>query len=259
MSQSRAAVSSLIAVMVVLANSACTRSFDYVYKSEIQRLPAAERLANVTVGVARFEDKRSWIQVDSGKAQSFIAQQGTWKFGLTHKGADYTPVNEIVQDIFVSEFNNAGIKTKPIAQTLAKRNAKEIRSNGVKSGVNYVLGGEILVFEFVNETGMWTVSTRRSVTISASLHHVVSDNVVVDNNFSESQRENEGMGVLHSTNVEKLMNGVLKTIIRQVIEQTAAKVALSPADVKLHLFYGEKAYEFAWGQDDVVVRTVHIL
>lgn len=259
MSPVRSAVLILVAAAASLANSACTRSFEYVYKSDMQRLPAADKLAKISVGVAKFEDKRSWIQVDSNKAQSFIAQQGTWKFGLTHKGKDFTPVNEIVQDLFVSEFNNAGIRAKPIAQVLAKRNTSDIRSAGVKSGVNYVLGGEILVFEFVNETGMWTVSARRAVTISASLHHVVSDNVVVDGNFSESQRENEGMGVLHTTNVEKLMNGVLKTVIKQVIEQTAAKVALSPADVKLELFYGEKTYTFALVDDAVELTGVRAL
>lgn len=259
MSPVRSIVLMLVAAVALLANSACTRSFDYIYKSEIQRLPSADKLAKISIGVAKFEDKRSWIQVDSNKAQSFIAQQGAWKFGLSHKGQEFVPVNEIVQDIFVSEFNNAGIKAKPIAQALSKRNANDIRSSGVKTGVDYVLGGEILVFEFVNDPGMWTVSTRRAVTISASLHHVVSDHVAVDSNFSEAQRENEGMGVLHTTNVEKLMNGVLKTVIKQVIEQTAAKVALSPADVKLELFYGEKAYTFAWVGDAVELMKVRVL
>lgn len=173
--------------------------------------------------------------------------------GLTHEGKDYVPVKDVVQSIFVSEFRKAGLQTKPVDLVLSKSNKRDMRGVGDQNGLQYVLGGEIFVFEIVNDMGFWTVSSRRSVTLSLLLLNVKDDSSVLDNVFSENQRENEGMVVMHSTNVNKLMNGVFKKVVKQVVEQVAAKMAVSAAAVHIRVAYSGWTYEFALDKDRFVL------
>lgn len=229
----------------------CTRSIEYVYQSEMKPLSDAGKLSGVTVGIAKFDDKRSWLEPGNEKSASFIAQQGTWKFGLDHKGQNFAPVARIVQDIFVDEFGRAGIKAKAIDEVVSKKNQNVAKSVGEKSGVDYVIGGEITVFEFVNETGVWTVTARQSVILSVLLQSARDSRVLMDENFAESNRKNEGVGVAHTTNVEKLMNGAFKTVVQNVIERTASKLALGPEQVRVKVAYDAKVYEYTWEANQV--------
>jgi hypothetical protein len=45
---------------------------------------------------------------------------------------------------------------------------------------------------------------------------------------TETDRRGEGLGVLHSTNVDRLMNTVFRQVVTQVVEQVAAKLPSIP-------------------------------
>jgi hypothetical protein len=234
----------LIYVGIILILTGCTRSISATYNADMTRLSNANALANVSLGVAKFEDKRGWVNADDSKSESYIAMQSPWKFGITYQDKEYTPVKDVIQTIFIKELTNAGINAKPIAQIISKQNINHVRDLSEKDKIDYIIGGQILVFEFVNDTGVWTVGSRRTVTLNLIMVKMNGEEVLLDTNYNETQNENEGMGVLHSTNVDKLMNIVVKKVIKQVIQEVATKMALNYNDVSWKIVFNGKTYDF---------------
>lgn len=235
----------LASFLALVVATGCTRSLELSYTADTARLANADALARVSLGVARFEDKRPWIDQSDKDSESYVAKQGPWKFGLTWQGKEYVPVKTIVQGLFVAEFGKAGVTAKPIDQVLSKPTRPEFRKAGEAQGADYVLGGEIFVLEFVNEDRGFTITSRRTVTLSVLLVKTGADETLLDTSFSENERKGEGMGILHSTNIDRLMNGVFKKVARQVIEQVAAKLALRPEDVRMRVAHGASAWEIS--------------
>jgi uncharacterized protein YlxP (DUF503 family) len=223
------------AFLTAVLLTGCTRSLEYTYQPAVARLAGADKAAQMSIGVAKFSDKRSWIDAKDDKGRSYIAQQSPWKFALTHEAREYIPVDELLQTLFVRELANAGFQARPLDSVASKATAPALRDEGAKAGTTFVLGGDILVFEFVNEQGFWAVTSRRAVTLALYLARVNDGQPVVDSTFTEMQREGEGMGVLHTTNADKLMNGVLKTVIQRVVAEVAQKLEISAADVSVRL------------------------
>lgn len=229
---------------IILIMSGCTKSISAKYNSDMTRLSNASALENVSLGVAKFNDKRSWVDVKDAKSESYIALQSPWKFGMTYEGKDYIPVKDLVQTIFVKEFINAGINAKPIDHVLSKLNITDIRDINKQANADYILGGEILMFEFVNDAGVWTVTSRRTVALHLIMVKVTGEEVRFESIFNETDRENEGMGVMHSTNVDKLLNTVVKKVVNKVVQQVAAKMAFNYNDVSWKIVFNGKAYDF---------------
>jgi len=223
-----------LVVLVVLAGvaplSGCTRSLEMAYTPALYRLPQAEQLKGTRLGVAKLEDRRSVIDRTEPQSLGYVMQHGPWRFGLTYQGREYVPVGDLVQALFVDEFGRAGVETKAISQVLTKDSLSAMRAAGEQAGVGYVLGGRVLVFEIVNEDKFWTIVSRRSVTLEISVVHVPSGASVLDTN-----RRDEGMGIRHSTNVDRLMNTVFRQVVTQVVEQVAAKLAVDPRDVNVRV------------------------
>ena len=178
-------------------------------------------------------DKRSWIDATDSKGLSYIAQQGPWKFGLTHEGREFVPVNELLQSLFVTELQNAGFQAKPLDGTASKQSRPQFTQFAQQAGMDYALGGEILVFEFVNEEKFFTVTSRRAVTLALYVVRVRDGQSVVDSTFTELNREGEGMGVLHTTNADKLLHGPFKAVVEKVIAEVAQKLEVSSADISV--------------------------
>ena len=225
----------LTAFLTALLLTGCTRSLEYTYTPAVTRLAGADKAARMSIGVAKFSDTRSWIDAKDDKGRSYIAQQAAWRFGITHDGREFTPVDELLQALFIRGLANAGFRTRPLDSVASKATAPALRDAGARAGTTFVLGGEILVFEFVNEQGFWTITSRRAVTLALYLARIDDGQPIVDSTFTEAQREGEGMGVLHTTNVDKLMNGVLKTVIQRVVAEVAQKLEVSAADVSVRL------------------------
>ena len=223
----------------------CTRSIEMAYQADMAHLPTAMTLEKVTLGVGKFDDKRAWVNKEDPKSSSYVALQGTWKFAMTYQEKDYIPVNDLVQNLFVAEFAKAGINVKAVDQVLSKHHKQQFGNLGEQKKVDYLLGGEILVFEFVNEPGFWTVTSRRTATFSLALIRVKDEGILIDTVFNETDREGEGLGVMHSTNIDKLMNKVFKKVVHEVIQQVADKIGIDAKRVSIRLNYEGGVYEFA--------------
>jgi hypothetical protein len=223
------------ALVTIAALTGCTRSLEMTYTPSLYRLPQADQLRGIAVGVGKLEDRRSWVDRSEPRSQGYVMQQGPWRFGLTYQNQEFVPVADLIQTLFVDEFARAGIEAKRVPQVLTKDGAAAMRTAGEQQGVPYVLGGRVLVFEIVNETGMWTVTSRRSVTLEIHVLQVRSGNFVFDSTVTQTDRRDEGMGVRHSTNVDRLMNTVFRQVVTQVVEQVAAKLALDPRDVAVRV------------------------
>jgi len=218
---------------VILLGAGCTRAMEVSYNADVQRLSQADALGKIPVGVAKFEDKRAWVDKSDPQTLSYVGQAGAWKFGMDYKGKEYVPVRDVVQEVLVESFNKAGLSAKPIDQILAKEGRLGFRQVGERHGFHYVLGGEILVFEWANEKGFFTVTSRPAVTLQLVMVRVTDENPVLDTVVNESERQSEGLGVLHSTNLDRLMNTVFKQVVQKVIMEVATKLALDPRDVHI--------------------------
>jgi hypothetical protein len=221
--------------------SGCTRSLEMTYSPAAYRLPQSDTLRGVALGVAKFEDRRAWIDRTEPQSLAYIMQQGSWKFGLTHQGKEYIPVQDLVQSIFVDEFKRAGLEqVTVIPEVLTKDVAPAMRAAAEQQRLGYVLGGRIHVFEIVNEVGFWTVTSRRAVTLEIHLLQAGSSALALDTTVSQLDRQGEGMGVRHSTNVDRLMNTVFRQVVTSVVEQVAAKLAMEPGDVRVRFVFADR-------------------
>ncbi len=231
----------VLGLLTVVAISGCTQSLEVTYNPAAYRLPQADQLRSVALGIGKFEDRRSWIDRSEPQSLAYVMQQRQWKFGLTYQGKEYVPVQDLVQMIFVDEFKRAGVEeVKAIPQVFTKDAVPAMRTAAEQNRLTYVLGGRIHVFEIVNEVGVWTVTSRRAVTLEISLVQARSGNLVLDTTVSQLDRQGEGMGVRHTTNADRLMNTVFRQVVTQVIEQVAAKLALDPSDVHIRVVLADR-------------------
>ncbi|WP_299004946.1 hypothetical protein [uncultured Shewanella sp.] len=188
--------------------SGCTKTIDANYQSGINI--SNNVLENKKIAVHEFEDLRAWIDTSDKKSPSFIAQQGVWRFGLSYQGTDYQKISYILQDIFINELQSVSADAFSFDKNLP---------------FDYELKGKIINFEFENETGFVTVTSKRHVSLQLTLNDNLGQPVVYNEIFNEVDRENEGMGILHSTNVKKLLQNQLKKTITHAIEKFNIEVA----------------------------------
>ena len=205
----------VISSFVLLATTACTNSIDARYDAGMEL--DDNRLSGETLAVHEFEDERALISPDHEKAESFVARQGAWKIGLKYEGEALPPVSTVLQDAFISEFEAVGVNA--VEGATAPDDA-------------YSLDGEILEFGFNNDAGVVTVESSRRVSLKLTLADGSGEPLFNERVFNSSDRENEGMAVAHSTNVEKLMSGRLKEVIETVVKRTNQELALR--GVELH-------------------------
>lgn len=197
--------------LAMLVAAGCTRSLEVKYTGGFDKAAGVQAASAQKIAILPFSDERSWVDKGDDQSKSFVAKQGAWKFGLTFENKEFFPISGLLQTLLVSEFKAAGYDA--------------VASTAPSSSVAYNLSGRIVNFEFENETGLVTVTSRRIVTIALSLTDGSGKSVLDNQLFSETDRENEGMGVLHSTNVDKLMNRALKKVVTDVLTRLKPKLA----------------------------------
>ena len=222
----------LVVLVAATALTACTRSLEMKYSPALYRLPQADTLRAITLAVAKPEDRRSSVVQSDPDNLTYVMRQGAWRFGLTHGGREFVPVADLVQALFVDEFTRAGIAARPIAKVLTKDQQAEMRAAGAEASVSHVLGGRVLVFEIANDVG-WTVVSRRAVTLEVTVVRVQTGDIAFDNVISAADRDESAWAISHATSVDRLMNNVFRQVVTQVVEQVAAKVGVTPADVSV--------------------------
>lgn len=223
----------MAAVAVALvALAACTRSMDYDYKPNAY---APDGTRAVKVGVLELDDKRSWVEPGNEKSKSFFMSAGAWRFGLSHGDKDYAPIGEIVQDILVDELKDDGFMASAVAGKSSAA-ASVARS----AGMNYVIGGDVQAFEVGMDPGFVTITTRKQVNINLSVYNAQGQLVDGPTNFAHSYNSNEGMAVMHSTNIDQLFNETLKPVMKRVVERLQSRLA--QRDVQVNLVLNGKVY-----------------
>ena len=207
--------------------SGCTHSIDVSYQADSARLANASALEQVAVGVAKFEDKRAWVEAGEPKTESFVSQAGPHKFGLTYLEKDYYPVKDLIQDVLIKELTLAGIKAKALDFVLSKSSAKGAGDLGKDAG-DYQVGGQILAFDYTTQAGMWTVTSRRTAIINMNLYRRGEAQPFFEQPISEMDTKEYAMGVAHSVNVETLVREVFRKVAHQIVQRTAEKITLPP-------------------------------
>ena len=223
-----------VGLLALALLAGCTRSLEMSYSPALYRLPEVDKLKGIVLGVAKPEDRRASVVQSDPDNLTYVMRQGAWRFGLTYKGREFVPVADLLQMLFVEEFNRAGVESRPIAKILTKDRIADMRAAGEQAGVPYVLGGRVLVFEITNDVG-WTVISRRSVTLEVTLVRVQTGDLAFDNVFSAGNRDESAWGISHATSVDRLMNSAFRQVVTQVVEQVAAKLALDPRDVHVRI------------------------
>ena len=219
----------VIGLVAVAYLSGCTRSLEVAYQADAARLSNAAALDKITLGVAKFEDKRAWFEEGNPQSESYVSMQGPWKFGLTYKETDYMPVKDIIQDVLVQELTKAGFKAKAVDKVLSKSNSQSIKDIRQDQASDYILGGQILAFEFANQPGMWTVTNRRSVILDINLFKSGDAQLIMETPIAETVSQEYAMGVSHSVCAYNLINEVLKKAVRQIIQKTAESISQKQA------------------------------
>ncbi|HYO56157.1 hypothetical protein [Archangium sp.] len=222
-----------VALLSLVASTGCTRSITLTYKPGIS-LNKAVKSSPAQIGVVRFEDKRAWVKPGDRETESFIASQDPWKFGLGYKGKEYIPVNELVQQLFVEEFKRGGFNVQAL-DNHGKFDEDALQQLGKERQLDYVLSGKILSFEFANDAGLVTVDSRRTVALSLDILRVDGKTPTTSQLFTETMNENEGLGVLHSTNADKLVNDVFKKVLGQVILKVSNQLEVDAKNVALQV------------------------
>ena len=204
--------------------SGCMHTVDVAYQVSATRLPNAQELENVTVGVAKFEDKRAWVEAGDPKTESFISQAGAHKFGLNYLNKDWVPVKDLIQDVLIKELTNAGIKAKALDVVLSKTSAKGASELGADAGYLQI-GGQILAFDYTLQPGMWTVTARRTAILDLNLYRKGETKPFHDQPISEMDTQEYGMATSHPVNAYNLVNELLRKIAHQIVQQTADRLA----------------------------------
>jgi len=217
-------------LLAISALSGCTRSMPISYQPSLYRLPQADQLKGIGLGVAKLEDRRTLIERSNPESLSYVMRSGAWRFGLTYQNQEYVPVADLVQTLFVDEFARAGVETKAVPKILTRENPADMRAAGEQAGMAYVLGGSLLLFEIVNATNGWVVTSRRGITLAISLVRVRDGSVVLDKIVSTSDQEESAAGA-PVRSFDRLMNSVFRRVVTQIVEEVSAKLALGASDV----------------------------
>jgi hypothetical protein len=240
----------LIPVAALVAFAGCTRSIEVTYNDDITPVSAAAHAP--TIGITKLVDMRSWVDPKDAKSLSFVAQQGTWKFGMTYEGKEFIPVNDFIQQVMVEDFGKQGWQSTAVDQTVTS-DAAALAKVCKDSHTDYALGGKIETFEFVNETGFVTVTSRRAVSLVITVAKADGTAVLNQADFTQNDREGEGMGVLHSTNVDKLVNVAFKKVITDVLANVHQKTALDVREVRVQYANGDLIKRFQVGANDELI------
>jgi hypothetical protein len=210
------------------------------YNPALYRMPEADRWRGVVLGVARFEDRRSWIDHADPRSPAYVMQQGRSRYDLTVDGQQHIPVADLVQNILVAELGRAGVEAKPIPQVVTTDESAAIGEAGRQAGVGYLLGGRILVFEIVDEEVMTMRPVhlyRRAVTLELRLVRVADGERLLDTTVSRLARSREGWGPIigdATINADRLLNSVFRQVVVEIVEKViAVKLAMERGQIRV--------------------------
>ena len=198
----------LILLFLILILSGCTRPIVAKYKPGITL--ENNSISGEKIAIFQFDDQRYWIDSRDEKGNSVVGECGRWKFALKYDDVEFQPVSIVVQDVFIKEFKSIGVDAFKGEKT---------------QNDSYSLKGKIFDFGFKNFQSTWSVESQRYVKLSLTLTN--KDGVILfeDEPFEKTDKEDEGMGVTHSKNVDKLMMTALKEVVVSVVTRVNKELA----------------------------------
>ena len=203
----------------------CTRTVPVSYHRDMARVPTSSKVSkDIKVGIAKFADKRSLVEENKPKSESYIFKRVAWRFGATFEGSDYYPVKDMVQKLLVDNFINSGINAKPINMVLSSKDKQDFHTIGKESGVDYIIGGEIMEFMFDYKDAFWYLIQRREATLNVFFGKVQGKAMLFENTFTKINSEN-AMVAVHANNADKLVNKVFNEIMGEILVQVIDRLS----------------------------------
>src|SRR5439155_2450115 len=99
-----------------------TMSLDMNYSPALYRLQQADQWRGIALGIAKLEDRRSWIDPTNPERLGYVMQQGAFRLGLTYDGRKDVPVSDLVQNLLLEEFKRAGVEGKAVPKIRTEDN-----------------------------------------------------------------------------------------------------------------------------------------
>jgi hypothetical protein len=226
MRNARATLLSAICLVGILLLIGCAsaKSYTFDYQASTALSPNAAALQKITIGIAKFEDKRAWVEKENLESESYVGHAGKIKTGLTYKKNDFTPVKDIFQDLLIQELTKAGFKARALDKVFSKDNLSSIKDFCKDQAADYILGGQLLVFEFVNKPAIWTITSDKTVTVKLNLFKCDDAQMLIDTAIHETESQEYPMGVAISVNVNNLINDVFRKVAQQIVQKTDARI-----------------------------------
>jgi hypothetical protein len=117
---------------------------------------ATTTIGKPAIGVARFLDKRSWVDESDpgseGIIGEFVTPSGSlgkgYRQGMTYQGKKFFPVKDFVQIVLVEQLRAAGFNARPIEEVISTNDRKAVEQAEQLAQVQFVLTGEIVEFQW---------------------------------------------------------------------------------------------------------------
>lgn len=218
----------IIAGLAVMAIG-CSRSIPVSYQMSrnisvnIAHLTDGKAMKDIKIGVARFEDLRPFVEKNEPKTESYISPDEN--DGITYLGREFFPVKNMIQEILVNEFKNAGFNAKPIDMVLSNKNKQNIQMVGKENKVDYIIGGNIADFQFYYESGFWWAGFQHMrVSLNVFLGKVQENMLLFDTSFTKINKNTIHQKHDFSSDAFNLINMSFKNVVMQVIQNVADKL-----------------------------------
>jgi len=140
-------LASILAVTIAVLGSGCARSYPVHYRSGLN-MASPILPPNESIGIARFRDARPQANLRRDPSKVYVCVFSFLKFGLTHEGRPYIPINDLIQDLLIKELQAAGVDAKAIGGKQIVLESPDLTRLANEAGTTYALGGQIQDFMF---------------------------------------------------------------------------------------------------------------
>lgn len=245
-----------LALSIAFALSAgCTVSNGprhYVRSYEIPYTPPAVPLTaalgkHVTIGVAQFHDERRWVDPSDANSEGIIEDELTpsgwlgYHLGMTYRGRDYFPVRDFIQLVLIDQLRSGRFDARPIDRVVSRDNVQDIEAAGRQQGVEYVLAGDILAFQwelvdspaphdFLDVPAALFTSRRILITLPVVLVRTAGGQRLIDQDFLTAVETSHFIFIGRPPPNNQRLLQQFNNMVAQMVQEIATKTApLEPA------------------------------
>jgi len=244
-------VRALVVLSISLALSGCgfSTSTEMPYTSPPVLAAARTPGKQVTVGVAQFHDKRTWVDTSDPHSEGIIGDALSpsgeslgprYRQGMTYHGRAYFPVKDFIQLVLIDQLRSSGFDARPIDRMVSRNDDRELEAAGQQAGVEYVVAGDILKFQWelafsINpDLNTATELRRYLVLLSVTLVRTAGAERLIDRPFLKAvELPLNEIATTHYTAYNQVLleqfNKVLVQIVQQIAAKTVSPEAPSPS------------------------------